>query len=145
MVISSPLLYRCWALIHQTGRLFSSSSASHSFSLFPFFFLFFSLSTGSPVMPQSAFWLRPVALRRVPPRFPLLASASLRCVAGALPLRLASAIAPAWPDLRDPPIAWVGVVAMETPTGVIGLHCTRPRAPHHCLKIEGWPEQPPAL
>lgn len=65
--------------------------------------------------------------------------------AGTLPLRLASAIAPAWLDLRAPLITWVGVVAVETPTGVIGLHCAHAHAPHHSLKIEGWPEQPLSL
>lgn len=63
-------------------------------------------------------------------------------VAGTLPLRLASALAPAWPDLRAPLITWVGVVAVEMAMGVLGLHCTHAHAPHHSLIIEGWPEQP---
>lgn len=65
--------------------------------------------------------------------------------AGALLLRLASAIAPAWPDLRAPLITRVGVVAVETAMGVLALYCTHAHAPHHSLKIEGWPEQPLSL
>lgn len=81
----------------------------------------------------------------VPVGVVMLRRSYVASAAGTLPLHLASAIAPAWPDLRAPLITWVGVVAVETPTGVLGLHCTHAHAPHHSLNIEGWPEQPLSL
>lgn len=78
--------------------------------------------------------------------------AAAEAEAGALPLRLASAIAPAWPDLRASPpcpphpphrLGRCGCHGDAGGSHRSALHAhTRARAPHHSLKIEGWPEQP---
>lgn len=130
MAIRSPRVWYSWGggLTHQKRGLFISL-ASLSFHDFFCFHLRLDQQWGiapcflsdscTQVCPASSPVVRAGVMML---RHTYVAAASR---AGTLPLRLASAIAPAWLDLRAPLITWVGVVAVETLTGVIGLQCAR--------------------